>query len=284
MKNNILENKTTKIQWTDHTWNIARGCTKVDADCKFCYMYRQSEGIFSFDAMNVKRTKTVFDKPLKIKDPSKIFACSLTDFFHVSIDSYREEAWDIIRKCPHHTFQILTKRPERVIEHLPEDWGEGWDNVWIGTSIGYQEAADKRLPELLKIPTKTRCLSIEPLHGRITFYSDALKGITWQTNKNGSKELIMDMHWVVIGGESGNENGKYRYRPCEVAWFEQLISECQEVGTAIFIKQLGTYLAKKRGMSDRHGGNFDEFPKHLQLREFPKEKKIIQLPSTKSAA
>src|SRR4051812_32855469 len=112
------------IQWTDATWNIARGCTKVDEDCKYCYMYRDSFDSSRYNPLEVIRTKTVFNLPLKLKEPSKIFTCSLTDFFHESIDSYRNEAWDIIRKCPQHTFQILTKRPERIIDHLPEYWEE----------------------------------------------------------------------------------------------------------------------------------------------------------------
>jgi protein gp37 len=267
----------TKIQWTDETWNIARGCTKVDADCKFCYMYRDSEGRTPFDAKTVTRTKTVFNKPLKIKEPSKIFACSLTDFFHEAIDSYRHEAWDIIRQCPQHTFQILTKRPERVVDHLPADWGDGWPNVWIGTSVGSQDAANKRIPELMKIPTLTRCLSIEPLHAPITFYDDALEQYCWERDGNGNKKLTMNLDWAILGGESGNQTGKYRYRPCEISWFEQLIKECREAETAVFVKQLGTHLAKAMKLKDKVGGDINEFPPHLQIREFPYEDSVKDL-------
>jgi protein gp37 len=109
------------IQWTDASWNIARGCTKVDVDCKFCYMYRDSFDNTRYNPLEVVKTKTVFNMPLKLTEPSKIFTCSLTDFYHEAIDSYRHEAWDIIRKCPQHTFQILTKRPARIIERTPTD-------------------------------------------------------------------------------------------------------------------------------------------------------------------
>ncbi|GAB3422070.1 hypothetical protein GCM10027516_19860 [Niabella aquatica] len=235
------------------------------------------EGLFNFDVKNVTRTKGAFYSPLKIKDPSKIFACSLTDFFHPEIDSYRFEAWDIIRKCPQHTFQILTKRPERVVDHLPEDWGDGWPNVWIGTSIGSQEAANKRIPELMKIPTKIRCVSIEPLHAPISFYDDALEQYCWEREPNGNKKLVINLDWAIIGGESGNETGKYRYRPCEIEWIEQLVKECRKANTAIFIKQLGTHLAKKMKMSERHGGDFENFPEHLQIREFPKQGQVHEL-------
>lgn len=248
----------SNIQWTDVTWNVARGCTKVDEDCKFCYMYRDSFNNTRYNPLEVVRTKTVFNLPLKIKDPSKIFTCSLTDFFHEAIDSYRNEAWDIIRQCPQHIFQILTKRPERITENLPADWGEGWDNVWLGTSVGNQDAIH-RIDDLERCKAKTKFISFEPL---------------WESIRHG---FVGDIDWIIIGGESGNETGKYRYRPCELEWIEYIVNAYQHQSTygngkqtAIFIKQLGTYLSKQLKMSDRHGGNIEEFPKHLQIREFPK--------------
>lgn len=100
MQRRLKVGNNSTIQWTDHTWNIARGCSKVDSDCKFCYMYRQSLNNTRYDPAQVIRTKTVFNLPLKIEQPSKIFTSSLTDFFHPDIDSYRHEAWDIIKKAP----------------------------------------------------------------------------------------------------------------------------------------------------------------------------------------
>lgn len=244
----------SNIQWTDATWNIAVGCTKVDEDCKFCYMYRESLNSTRYEPKTVRKTKTVFNLPLKLKEPSKIFTSSLTDFFHEAIDEYRHEAWDIIRKCPQHTFQILTKRPERVIEHLPEDWGNGWDNVWIGTSVGSNKSRH-RIEELVKIPAQIRFVSFEPLHGEIDLNFDV--------------STLIKIHWAIIGGESGNENGMYRYRPCELSWIENMVKDLKTVGVSVFVKQLGTYLAKELNLSDRHGGNIDEFPENLQIREFP---------------
>jgi protein gp37 len=250
--------KESSIQWTDSTWNVARGCTKVDEDCKFCYMYRDSMDSTRYNPLNVVRTKTVFNLPLRLKEPSKIFTSSLTDFFHEAIDGYRNEAWDIIRQCPQHTFQILTKRPERIMEHLPEDWGDGWDNVWLGTSVGSQKAI-KRLHELEEVTAKTTFVSFEPLHTEIT------------------QSFVGRVDWIIIGGESGNEKGKYRYRPCEIEWIENIIRGYREAGkegytheTAIFVKQLGTHLSKQLGLKDRHGGDINEWPEHLRIREFPK--------------
>lgn len=271
----------SKIQWTDATWNIARGCTKVDADCKFCYMYRQSLNSTRYVPNQVIRTKTVFNLPLKLEYPSKIFTSSLTDFFHEDIDSYRDEAWEIIRKCPQHTFQILTKRPERINQCLPEDWGQGWDNVWLGTSVGSQKAADVRVPLLLKVPAKIRFLSIEPLHAEVnlTHMDVELAGdkewcfINCLSGKHDDMARpcppVPTVDWVIVGGESGNENGKYKYRPCNIEWIERIVTDCQKNDTAVFVKQLGTHLSKAMKLNDRHGGDIEEFPDHLKVRQFP---------------
>lgn len=254
----------TNIQWTDFSWNIARGCTKVDDDCRFCYMYRDSMSSTRYNPLEIVRTKTVFDLPLKLKEPSKIFTCSLTDFFHEAIDSYRNEAWDIIRRCPQHIFQILTKRPERIKDLLPEDWGHGWDNVWLGTSVGSQKAADERLHWLNYIYAKVKFVSVEPLHQQLSLISTLDQSLKYHAG--GLKNCLS---WVIVGGESGNETGKYRYRPCQLEWIEKIVSECTDGKVPVFVKQLGTHLSKQLKMSDRHGGNIDEFPKHLQIREFP---------------
>lgn len=276
--------KESAIQWTDATWNVARGCTKVDEDCKFCYMYRDSMDSTRYDPLQVVRTKTVFDMPLKLKEPSKIFTCSLTDFFHEAIDSYRNEAWDIIRKCPQHIFQILTKRPERILTHLPKDWGGGYENVWLGTSVGSSEAI-KRISDLVKLRSycDTLFLSLEPLHGEIKVLQRLLnvgsEGFLIPEKKLammqkeypgfGMEPPSQTIDWVIVGGESGNEKGKYRYRPCKLEWIETVVNDCKAAGVPVFVKQLGTHLAKELHLKDRHGGDWNEWPAHLRVREFP---------------
>lgn len=255
----------TNIQWTDASWNIAVGCTKVDEDCKFCYMYRDSMDSKRFDPKIVRKTKTVFDLPLKLKEPSKIFTSSYTDVFHVECDPFRNEMWDIIRKCPQHTFQILTKRPERIAEHLPNDWNENFKNVWIGTSVG-SAGGMKRIYDLMdafnewrnggfELQKPVTFISFEPLHEFVDCNLD-ISTICW-------------FDWVIVGGESGNDTGKYRYRPCQLEWIEEIVNSFQSCGVAVFVKQMGTHLAKELKMSDRHGGNIEEFPANLQIREFP---------------
>jgi protein gp37 len=240
------------IQWTDATWNIARGCTKVDEDCKFCYMYRDSLDSTRYNPLEIVKTKTVFDLPLKLKEPSKIFTCSLTDFYHEGCDSFRAEAFEIIRKCPQHIFQILTKRPERITEMTPNDILMS-GNIWFGTSVGSPKGI-QRIKDLLNVECRTRFVSFEPLHERIDMNWDLLD--------------LMKIHWAIIGGESGNEKGKYRYRPCKVEWMEELVKDLSQM-TAVFVKQMGTHLAKELKMSDRHGGNIEEFPESLRIRKFP---------------
>lgn len=265
--------KDSKIQWTDHTWNIAVGCTKVDEDCKYCYMYRGSLNNKRYDPKQVRKTKTVFKLPLTIKDPSKIFVSSLTDVFHPECDSFRNEMWDIIRKCPQHTFQILTKRPERIKDHLPEDWGDGWDNVWLGASLGSMEGR-QRAWDLVSggFTAKVFFLSLEPLHGPIDLNSLELLHSEWRDRLT----LGQYIDWVIVGGESGNETGKYRYRPCEFEWIEKIVQDCQNANVPVFVKQMGTHLSKRHRLGDRHGSIMENWPPNLQVREFPVVRKEAQ--------
>lgn len=260
------------IQWCDATWNIARGCTKVDEDCKFCYMYRESLNGTRYEPKQVTKTKTVFNLPLKLKHPSKIFTSSLTDFFHEDCDSFRNEAWEIIRKCPQHIFQILTKRPERIIEHLPEFWEEVKGHVWLGTSIGNMDAVSRAL-EMINIRSiaKTLFLSLEPMHEELNF-----RWSHWPVKKVVSEhELLKQFDWIIIGGESGNENGQYKYRPCKLEWIDLIVTHCKEANVPVFVKQLGTHLAKQLKLKDRHGGDINEWPEHLRIREFPKIENVL---------
>ena len=248
--------ENTNIKWTDSTWNIGIGCSKLDEDCKFCYMYRDSFDGKKYNPMVVTKTKKAFNLPSRLKEPSKIFTSSLTDVFHVDCDSFRDDMWDVIRKNPQHTYQILTKRPERITDNTPSDLLLA-DNIWFGTSVGSQKGT-KRIAELLKVECKTRFISFEPLYEQLDI--------------NLSDDDLSKIHWVIIGGESGNETGKYQYRPCKVEWFEYIINKFKDK-SAVFVKQMGTFLAKEMKMSDKHGGNIEEFPISLQIREFPNDTK-----------
>ena len=240
------------IQWTEASWNPWHGCVKVSPGCKFCYMYRDKER-YGQNPRIVSRSKSTFQDPLKWPEPKLIFTCSWSDWFIEDADKWRDEAWAIIRICPQHTFQILTKRPERIAAHLPADWGDGYPNVWLGVSCENQSTVD-RIRILSGTAAQTRFISFEPLIGELT-----------------ENFVYANIDWIIVGGESGNETGPYQYRPSALAWYENIISEYRLLSppTKIFVKQLGTFLSHQLGLKDRHGGDIAEFPENLRIREFP---------------
>lgn len=259
----------SKIQWTEATWNPWHGCKKVSPGCKFCYMYRDKER-YNQDPTTVLRSKTKFDAPLKWDYPMTIFTCSWSDWFIEEADQWREEAWKIIKRTPQHTYQILTKRPERILDNLPVDWGEGYDNVWLGVSVESQ-AQLHRMCTLHDIPAKVKFLSLEPLIGPIDLMQHMTSYPTLDDPGNSGEPILWGMDWVIIGGESGNINGKYKYRPCAIGWIEKIINQCRDKHTEVpvFVKQLGTYLSSHLNLKDRHGGEINEWPKKLRIREMP---------------
>lgn len=247
----------TKINWTDYSWNPWTGCNKVSAGCKFCYM-EDIEINQGRDPKTVKKTsKMIWDKPIKLTEPSIIFTCSMSDFFHKDADEWRKEAWEVIRKTPHHTYLILTKRPERILENLPEDWcREKYGHVWLGTTV---ENNDPKVLERIKIlknvPCEIRFISFEPLLDDIQIDVKDLEGI----------------HWGIIGGESG----KYKdgviplFREAKPEWFRNLRDKLKEAGVAVWFKQAGSAIAHQFKMSGK-GDKLFQIPEDLRLRERPK--------------
>ena len=202
------------IEWTDATWNPWHGCIKVSPGCKNCYMYRGKER-WGRNPRAVVRSRTTFADPLSWPEPRLVFACSWSDWFIEDADPWRDEAWNIIRATPRHTYQILTKRPERIAQSLPSDWGRGWPNVWLGVSIENQNYAFRK-DTLCQMPSGIRFISAEPLLGPIDFGS--LHGI----------------HWIITGGESGPNA-----RPMDPDWARSIRMQCESAGTAYFHKQNG---------------------------------------------
>ena len=251
--------ENSKIQWTDHTVNFWTGCTKVSPGCKFCYMFRDKEryGKDPSEVVQVSES-TIFKVTRNAKPGDKIFTCSWSDFFIEEADPWRKWAWDVIKFRHDLIWQILTKRPDRIKECLPP---EGMPkNVWLGVSVETQPYLNRVIPIL-----EYHCLkflSIEPLIGPVDIQYDFPVG-------KGGFPYATVVDWIIVGGESGNDNGKYKYRECKIEWIEKIIDDCKEVGIPVFVKQLGTHLAKELGLKDRHGGNIDEWPEHLQIRQFP---------------
>lgn len=216
---------TTGIEWTEKTWNPWHGCTKVSPGCAHCYMFRDKKR-YGQNPEVVTRSKTTFRDPLKWKEPARVFTCSWSDWFHADADAWRDEAWDIIRATPHLTYQILTKRVERVADHLPDDWGEGWPNVWLGVSVENQRHA-YRAHALVQIPAAVRFVSAEPLLGPVKFVYGREEDGTYRCT-------ISEIDWVIVGGESGPDA-----RPMSLDWARSLRDDCAAFGTAFFLKQLG---------------------------------------------
>lgn len=243
------------IEWTEATWNPWYGCLKVSPGCKFCYMYRDMVR-YGRDPHIVTRSKTKFKDPLTWvrtgKAPKFCFTCSWSDFFIAEADEWRGEAWEIIRKTPQITYQILTKRPERIREHLPADWGSGYKNVWLGVSAENQQYADERIPHLLKIPASVLWVSAEPLLGRIDFSMIDWDGSTALTVLEGYSRI----KWVVAGGESGPE-----CRPMQAEWARTIAQQCKAVNAAFFMKQMG-------GKADKRG-DLSDIPEDLRIRQYP---------------
>lgn len=240
---------TTKIEWTNKTWNPITGCTKIFAGCKNCYAETmsnrlQSMGVEKYkNGFNLTFHKQVLDEPLKWKKPCNIFVCSMSDLFHEDIpyDIISEIVY-VMEKTPQHTYQILTKRPERMrfffyyVRSIPE-------NVWVGVSVENKKATE-RMQELKRIITPVRFLSCEPL----------LEDL-------GKLDLNL-IDWVIVGGESGANA-----RPMREDWVLSIKEQCEAEGVAFFFKQWGTWGSDGVKRNKQTNGNllkgkvYQEMPK-----------------------
>jgi protein gp37 len=224
------------IEWTDATWNPWHGCLKVSPGCQACYMYREKTR-YGQDPRVVVRSRTTFGAPLRWTEPRRVFTCSWSDFFIAEADAWRPDAWDIIRATPHLTYQVLTKRPERIAAHLPPDWQNGWRHVWLGVSIETRAYAH-RADVLRAIPAALRFLSLEPL----------LEDL-------GPLDLS-GIGWVIAGGESGGRPSRalvlkscvqgdcdawcpcqgtgYAPKPDALEWIRSVRDQCVAAGVPFF--------------------------------------------------
>jgi protein gp37 len=229
----------TAIAWTHHTWNPIEGCRRVSEGCRNCYMHDQLRR-FGRDPSVPRRTKT-WEQPYRWEQrsrqtgvPELVFTCSLSDWFIEEMDRWRDDAWEVVRDCPHLIFQILTKRPQRIQDHLPADWGAGYANVWLGVSIesnDYRWRADL----LRQVPARVRFISAEPLLGPLPDLD--LTGI----------------HWLIVGGESGPH-----FRPMDLDWARDLRDRAKAAGVAFFFKQSAGLLPGRGELLDDR--EWKEFP------------------------
>lgn len=236
-------------------WNPWHGCVKCSEGCQNCYMYYLDRVRNERDSSVVTRTGS-FDYPLsksqgggyRIKSGETVRVCMTSDFFIEDADKWRDDAWEIMRMRPDVIFFLLTKRPERVAEHLPSEWGEGMENVFFNVTCENQKRADERIPILLRLPFKHKGIMCAPFIGKISIE---------EYLKSGQIEQ------VVCGGE--NYDGA---RPCDLDWVRSLRAECvahnvtfcfMETGT-VFIKDGRRYHIPKKNiqakMAYRSGMNF----------------------------
>lgn len=212
-------------------WNPWHGCVKCSEGCEHCYMYFL-DALRDKDGSEIYKTKTGFNYPLqknrqgqyKIKSGEHIRVCMTSDFFLEEADQWRNEVWNIMRQRPDVIFFLLTKRPQRIKDHLPHDWGDGWENIILNATCENQRRADERVPILLDIPAKHKGIMCAPFIGPISLEPYLSTGQIEQVN---------------CGGE--NYDG---CRPCYHDWVVTLSNECRKHDVTFCFLETGTKFIK----------------------------------------
>jgi protein gp37 len=230
----------SSIEWTEMTWNPTTGCDKVSAGCKFCYAEVMTRRL---QAMGIEKYKHGFELrlhddalqiPYEWKKPKIVFVNSMSDLFHKDVPlSYIQKVFDVMNNTPIHTYQVLTKRAERLYELYDKlNWTT---NIWMGVSVENGKVRD-RIDFLRETNAKVKFLSCEPLIGPL---------------RNLCLEKIQ---WVIVGGESGR-----KARPMNESWVWDIRQQCADQGVAFFFKQWGGVNKKKAGR-ELGGRTYDEMP------------------------
>ncbi len=213
----------TRIEWTEQTWNPIVGCTKVSPGCKNCYaeiMARRLQGMGTpgyENGFNLSLLPERLKQPLLRKKPTLWFVNSMSDLFHSDVpEGFIERVLEVIRQTPQHTYQVLTKRAERLPVYFARR--ECPDNLWLGVSVEDQKYGLPRIDQLRTVPARIRFISAEPL----------LEDL-------GQIDLA-GIHWVIVGGETGP-----KARPMRKAWVQNLQRQAAASGTAFFFKQWGRW-------------------------------------------
>ena len=226
----------SKIEWTEQTWNPVTGCTKVSPGCKHCYAETMAHRLKAMGASGYDRGFKLtlqpdrLEQPLKRKRATVWFVNSMSDLFHKEIpDAYIDRVFDSIRETPQHTYQILTKRSERLPQYFANRAVP--DNVWLGVSVENRKYGKPRIDDLRQVQAQIRFLSVEPL-------LEDLGEINLQ-----------NIHWVIVGGESGS-----KARPMKPEWARRIKQQCEEAGVAYFFKQWGAWGADGRKRNKHANG------------------------------
>ena len=230
----------SSIEWTEMTWNPTTGCDKISAGCKYCYaevMTRRlmAMGIDKYkDGFEVRTHEDSLQTPFSWKKPKVVFVNSMSDLFHPEVPiEFIQKVFFVMNETPQHTYQVLTKRAERLFEiHDQLNWTS---NIWMGVSVE-DDRVTGRIDFLRETNAQTKFLSCEPLIGPLH-----------NMNLNG-------IDWVIVGGESGR-----KARPIYESWVWDIKQQCDEQGSAFFFKQWGGVNKKKTGR-ELGGRTYDEMP------------------------
>lgn len=250
----------TSIEWTDSTWNPVAGCSVMSAGCTNCYAmqmaYRlEAMGVEKYKGLTrksgartvwkgmVREDRKALDIPVRWRKPRKVFVNSMSDLFHPMVSpEFISEVWTVMGKTPRHSYQILTKRPDRLAEMTASGLLPTLPNVWLGTSVEDESVVD-RIDELRNVPAAIRFISFEPLIGSV-----------------GPVDLT-GINWAIVGGESGP-----RARPISEGWIDEIHDSCRMYNTAFFFKQWGAWgkdnkkRSKKLNGRTYRGRTWDEMP------------------------
>ena len=270
----------TKIEWTDSTWNVITGCSPVSPGCANCYAAQLAGTRLKHHPSRAGLTKVVnglptwtgevrfneqwLDQPLRWKKPRRIFVCAHGDLFHEKVqDEWLDKIFSVMAQATQHTFQVLTKRPERMLEYLKtSDMATGGftyrdstviPNVWLGVTAENQEQANRRIPLLIETPAAKRFVSIEPMIGPVDLTDIRLKTINGKTKQpdsiglNSLRPTMLQpsgvmLDWVICGGESGNNA-----RPMHSDWVRSLRDQCKDAEVPFFFKQWGELWPYEQG-------------------------------------
>lgn len=253
------------IEWTEATWNPTVGCSRISSGCQNCYaevtahrgLAPQHRGLTKMVnghptwTGEIRFVESALHHPLRWRRPRRVFVNSMSDLFHDGVeDTWIEQIFQVMARAPQHTFQILTKRPERMLEWVTRARPVPLPNVWLGVSVEDQETGGRRIPRLLQTPAAVQWVSYEPALGPVDFSG-------W----------LPALSWIVIGGESGPSA-----RPFEVAWARATLEQCRVGGVRVFVKQLGArprLEGHQLRLVDRKGGDMAEWPADLRVREYP---------------
>jgi len=243
---------THKIEWTEQTWNPSAGCTKISAGCQNCYAETMA---IRLQAIGVKGYENGFkfnivpcrlNDPLKKKKPTVFFVNSMSDIFHKDMPlDYLDKIFNVIEQTPQHTYQILTKRADRMLEYFSHR--KVSENIWLGVTVENKKEGLPRIDFLRNIKASVLFLSIEPL-------LEDLGEIN-----------LSNIDWVIVGGESGN-----KARPMAKEWVLNIKQQCEKNDVAFFFKQWGTWGAdkvkrnKKLNGKELDGKIWQQFPKIIE--------------------